>query len=70
MLIPTSGWSEADREDGPLYDPEMNVVFTNRLKDVLDPQIEIQEMDRHINDRDFAEAAAILMDKMIKNKYI
>ncbi|MCP5051533.1 MAG: hypothetical protein GY940_30475, partial [bacterium] len=67
VLIPTRGWSEADREGEPLYDPEMSLAFTGRLKEVLDPQIEIQEMDQHINDSAFAEAAANLMDKMVKN---
>ena len=67
VLIPTRGWSEADREGEPLYDPEMSLVFTDRLREVLDPQIEIQEMDQHINDSAFADAAANLMDKMIKD---
>jgi uncharacterized protein (UPF0261 family) len=66
VLIPVRGWSEADREGGPLYDPEMNSLFTGRLKEVLDPQIEIQEVDRHINDGVFAEVAAHLMDEMVK----
>ena len=66
VLIPARGWSEADREGGPLYDPEMNLVFTRRIKEVLDPQIEILEVDRHINDSAFAQAAATLMDKMIQ----
>jgi uncharacterized protein (UPF0261 family) len=66
VLVPTRGWSEADREGGPLYDPEMNSMFIGRLKKVLDPQIEIQEMDQHINDGAFGQAAANLMDKMIK----
>jgi uncharacterized protein (UPF0261 family) len=69
VLIPTRGWSEADRDGGPLYDPEINSVFTNRLKKVLDPEIEIQEMDQHINDNAFADAAAGLIDKMIKKCY-
>ena len=68
VLIPTRGWSEADREGGPLYDPEMNSLFTGRLKEVLDPGIEIQEVDQHINDSAFAGVAASLMDKMIQNK--
>ncbi len=66
VLIPTKGWSEADREGEPLYDPDMNLAFTHKLKEVLDPQIEIQEMDQHINDSAFADAAANLMDKMVK----
>ena len=65
VLIPTRGWSEADREGGPLYDPAMNSLFTGRLKEVLDPLIEIQEVDQHINDSAFADAAAGLMNKMI-----
>ena len=68
VLIPTRGWSEADREGGPLYDPEMNSLFTGRLKEVLDPGIEIQEVDQHINDSAFAGVAASLMDQMIQNK--
>ena len=68
VLIPARGWSEADREGGPLYDPEMNSLFTGRLKEVLDPQIEIREIDRHINDSAFAEVAATLMDTMIGKK--
>jgi len=66
VLIPARGWSEADREGGPLYDPEMNSFFISRLKEVLDSQIEIQEVDRHINDSAFAEVAANLMDEMIQ----
>jgi uncharacterized protein (UPF0261 family) len=46
----------------------MNSVFTSRLKNVLDPQIEIREIDRHINDSAFAEVAANLMNEMIRKK--
>jgi len=66
VLIPARGWSEADREGGPLYDPEINLVFTSRLKKILDPKIEIREVDQHINDVAFARAAANLMDEMIQ----
>ena len=69
ILVPTRGWSEADRQGGPLYDPELNSLFTGRLNEVLDPQIEIQEVDLHINDSAFGEAAANLMDEMVRNNY-
>jgi uncharacterized protein (UPF0261 family) len=68
VLIPARGWSEADREGGPLYDPEMNSLFISRLKEILDPQIEIRKIDQHINDSAFAEVAATLMDEMIMSK--
>ncbi|CAB1062937.1 hypothetical protein D1BOALGB6SA_7719 [Olavius sp. associated proteobacterium Delta 1] len=68
FLIPTSGWSEADREDGPLYDPKMNTVFTERLKAILNPQIEIREVNYHINDQAFGLVAADLMDSMVRTR--
>ena len=67
VLSPTRGWSEADRQDGPLYDPEMNRLFTQRLKQLLNPQIEIQEVDHHINDATFGEIAANIMDEMVRS---
>jgi len=68
VLIPTRGWSEADRKGGPLYDPQVSSMFTRRLKEILNPQIEIQEVDHHINDTAFAELAANLMVEMIEKK--
>lgn len=65
MLIPLQGWSEADRKGGPLYDPPLNQFFTQRLKAKLDPQIQLQEVDYHINDQAFATIAARMMDQMI-----
>ena len=67
VLIPNKGWSEADREGGPLHEPETNALFVNQLKASLDPAIEIQEVDYHINDTAFAETAAEIMDGMARN---
>ena len=66
ILIPQKGWSEADRENGPLYDPQMNIFFTERLRENLNPQIEIQEVGHHINDEEFGLIAAGMMDEMVQ----
>jgi len=66
ILVPTRGWSEADRKGGPLFDPEMNDLFVGKLKASLTSQIEIQEVDHHINDTEFGEIAASKMDQMVK----
>ena len=66
LLIPTHGWSEADRQGSPLYDPEMNSAFTHRLKEFLNSQIEIREVKHHINDTAFARIAAEMMDEMVQ----
>jgi uncharacterized protein (UPF0261 family) len=68
ILIPLRGWSEADRKDGPLYDPPLNQFFTQRLKEKLDPQIQIEEVNHHINDQAFAVIAAQKMDQMIQKQ--
>ena len=68
ILIPLRGWSEADRDDGPLYDPPMNLFFTECLKQKLDHHIEITEADHHVNDRAFAEIAARMMHQMIAER--
>jgi uncharacterized protein (UPF0261 family) len=66
VLIPSRGWSEADRQDGPLYDPKMNQLFTEKLKEKLNAGIEIQEVDYHINDEAFGKIAAGIMDTMVQ----
>jgi uncharacterized protein (UPF0261 family) len=68
ILIPLRGWSEADRDEGPLYDPPMNLFFTKCLKEKLDHQIQITEVDHHINDQAFAEIAAQMMHQMIAER--
>jgi uncharacterized protein (UPF0261 family) len=68
ILIPLKGWSEADRDEGPLYDPPMNMFFTQRLREKLDHHIQITEVDHHINDAAFAEIAAQLMHQMIRER--
>jgi uncharacterized protein (UPF0261 family) len=65
VLIPDRGWSEADREGGPLYDPLMNRFFVQQLREKLDPQIDIKETDYHINDPEFGLTAAKMMDCML-----
>ena len=65
ILIPRGGWSEADREGGPLYDPGINEILIHQLKRGLGTRIEIKEVEQHINDSGFAQLASITMDKMV-----
>jgi uncharacterized protein (UPF0261 family) len=68
VLVPTRGWSGADKQDGPLYNPGINQLFLQKFKQSLDSQIDIQEVDQHINDIAFGQIAASSMDDMIKSK--
>ena len=66
VLIPLRGWSEADREDGPLYDVEIRDAFIQEITNHLDRAIEVRMLDLHINDAPFAQSAAEAMDRMIR----
>ena len=66
VLVPKRGFSEADHVNGPLFDPLMNDLFVRRLKEKLNPLLEIREADYHINDAGFARLAAELMDAMVR----
>ena len=68
VLIPTKGWSDADREGMALFDPAVDRIFTNRLKRLLDPRIPVEEMDAHISDRAFAERGVEILDEMMQEK--
>ncbi|MEO0249630.1 MAG: Tm-1-like ATP-binding domain-containing protein [candidate division WOR-3 bacterium] len=65
VLIPTKGWSDADKEGMPLFDPSVDRVFTESLKSLLDPRIVIEELDMHISEPAFAERAVDILDNMI-----
>ncbi len=68
VLLPLQGWSEADREGGPLYDPEGNRAFGEELKRRLKPEIEVVEVDAHINEPLYAETAVALLEGMVQNR--
>lgn len=56
FIIPQKGFSSLSTEGGALYDPEADEAFVKELKKVLDPSIEVIEVDTHINTPDFARA--------------
>ncbi|MCX5805849.1 MAG: Tm-1-like ATP-binding domain-containing protein [Proteobacteria bacterium] len=68
VLIPTRGWSEGDKAGMPLFDLETDRVFTKMLKNLLNPEIPVEEVDAHINDLSFAQRAVEVLDGMIKQK--
>jgi uncharacterized protein (UPF0261 family) len=66
VVIPVKGWSDADKEGMPLFDPHADSVFTEKLKTLLDPRIPVEELDVHISDPAFAARAVEILDTMIK----
>lgn len=66
ILIPSLGWSEADCETCPLWDPDISRSFVAAIRRGLRPGIDVLEVDHHINDPDFARQAAETMHRMIR----
>jgi uncharacterized protein (UPF0261 family) len=58
VLLPKRGVSAIDREGQPFYDAAADTAFREALKGSLDPRIPLRELDLHINDDEFADAAA------------
>lgn len=58
FVIPTRGFSSLSTEGGALYEPETDQAFVDELKRHLDHEIEIIEVDSHINTPEFGEAVA------------
>lgn len=66
LFIPLKGVSAIDKEGMPFYDPEADAVLFETLKKHLKPNIEVRELNCHINDKEFAEAMANTLLKLIK----
>jgi uncharacterized protein (UPF0261 family) len=56
FLSPTRGWSSLDRKGSVLHAPEQDKVFIQELRRNLKSEIEIREVDCHLEDPEFALA--------------
>ncbi len=63
FVVPTKGFSSLSVEGGALYDPACDRVFIEELKKSLDSQIEVIEVDTHINTPEFAAAVVDALKK-------
>lgn len=69
VFIPLKGFCSPDKEGSELFDPEGNKAFITSLKEDLDKNIPIIEVDAHINDPEFIDLAIEEFIKMMaKNK--
>jgi uncharacterized protein (UPF0261 family) len=68
FLIPTQGWSALSVEGAELYEPETDAVFTPELRKHLRPDIEVKELDTHLNTPEFARAVVDALEEMMKSQ--
>jgi len=61
IVVPLRGFSALDKEGGAFYSPEADEAFLRALKQNIKGDVEIVEVDCHINDPQFAEEAVALL---------
>jgi len=66
FVIPTRGFSSLSVEGGALYEPDTDQVFVKELRKGLDSEIQIIEVDTHINTPEFARAVAEALEASFK----
>ncbi len=55
IIIPLKGWSSVDAPGNPTYDPEEDKIFTQTLRNLLDSNIEIIEIEANMEDPVFSQ---------------
>ena len=68
FLIPTKGWSALSVEGTDLHEPETDAVFAPALREHLRSDIEVKELDTHLNTPEFARAAVEALEEMMKSQ--
>src|SRR5207244_6111307 len=68
VLVPLQGVSAIDRAGQPFWWPEADAALFQSLRNWMSPQVRLIELDLHINDPGFAEAAATTLLRILKNE--
>jgi uncharacterized protein (UPF0261 family) len=62
VLLPVQGIEEWDKPGQPVHDPEGLAALVDEVRAVIQPPVTLTEVDAHINDQAFADAAMRVFD--------
>lgn len=65
LILPTQGCNEWDRPGGPLSSAEGLAAFCDEIRKTCPPNVRLLELDAHINDPAFHDAAMAVVDGWI-----
>jgi len=65
FILPTMGGNEWDREGGPLHDAKALAAFVTEIRMACPPNVRLVDLDAHINDPAFSDAALNIIDGWI-----
>jgi len=63
FIVPLRGWNDYDAEGSVLYNPQGDKAFVKRLRELLNPNVEIIEIDSNLNSPEVGRVAAELLTK-------
>ncbi|MEM7044803.1 MAG: Tm-1-like ATP-binding domain-containing protein [Pseudomonadota bacterium] len=65
VLLPLLGIEEWDKPGEPAHDPNGLAAFLDEMRRVIRPPVTVTEVDAHINDQAFADAALVVFDRWV-----
>ena len=65
LFVPLKGVSAIDMEGGPFYDREADEALFGALRENLADNVEVHELDRDINDPEFANAMVAKLEEFL-----
>jgi len=68
FMVPEKGWSTLSVEGQTLYDLDDDKVFVDELIKHLKPEIEVRNVEAHLNTPEFAKTLVETFDEMMKKK--
>lgn len=66
IVIPLQGFSAVDKQGQHFYDPEADAAFIRVIEDTVKNEVDIIEVDAHINDTKFARKVVDTFDKLLE----
>jgi uncharacterized protein (UPF0261 family) len=67
LILPIQGGNEWDREGAPLHDAKGLTAFLDEIRKNCPPNVQVIEIDDHINDPEFSETALHIFDGWREN---
>lgn len=66
FIMTKGGIDEWDKEGGPFHNPEALTALNNEIRATLNEEVELIELEAHINDKAFADAALATLDRWVE----
>jgi uncharacterized protein (UPF0261 family) len=68
LFVPLRGVSAIAGDGAPFHDPAADEALFSALREGVGPNVELHELDHHINDPEFATAMADRLDAYLKEE--